>query len=79
MLATDSLDGDGDQDPIPLRLKNGSVCFGMICSTDFVVSLIKVCQKGGFDSIVLEIPRLFKAPDPVSTVDSLFFQRRLIC
>lgn len=52
----DSLEGDCEQDPMPLRLKNGSVCYGLISSADYIVSLIKVCQKGFFDVIVLELP-----------------------
>ncbi len=58
IFSPDSREGDADQDPMPLRLTNGSICFGLISSSDYIVSLVKVCQYGEYDVIVLEVPRL---------------------
>ena len=51
-------DGDGEADPMPLRLSNGSVFYGLINKADAILALIKVLQYGKHDVVLLEAPSM---------------------
>ena len=42
---------------MPLRLQNGTVCYGVIDVAGYVLALIKLCQLGRHDTIVVDVPR----------------------